>query len=197
LTWYGHSERVILGGECEYTSAYHHFPDYGVLEIINDQGEAAAAEGECGELVGTGLLNRALPLIRYRTGDRARKLDSACQCGRHFDRFDSVEGRWGQEYLVGKNGSRISLAALNMHGDMFANVVRYQYYQSSPGSMVIRLLVAQDFTPEEARSIELAYARKACGELTVSAQVVPDLPLTGRGKLRRLVQDIPGTGPEG
>ncbi len=39
FSWYGHSERVVLGGECERDSTYDQFPDYGVLEIVNDAGK--------------------------------------------------------------------------------------------------------------------------------------------------------------
>ena len=91
----------------------------------------AVGEGEKGEIVGTGLLNRSLPLIRYRTGDRARRLSNSCKCGRSFERFDEVEGRWKQEFVIGRSGSRISVAALNVHGSVMDRVARYQYRQAS------------------------------------------------------------------
>ena len=47
-SWYGHSERVVLAGECENNSTYHHFPDYGILEIIDDNGNLCDREGEIG-----------------------------------------------------------------------------------------------------------------------------------------------------
>lgn len=191
-SWYGHSERVILAGECERGGAYHHFPDYGVLEIVDDRGEVVDRDGESGELIGTGLLNRSMPLVRYRTGDRARKLPYRCECGREFDRFDQVEGRWKQEFLIGRNGSRISTAALNMHGPLFERVVRYQYFQDTPGRMELRIMVSGDFAPdEEVPVLERAFARKSGDELAVTVRVVDDIPLTGRGKYRRLVQAIP------
>lgn len=190
FSWYGHSERIVLGGECEETTAYHHFPDYGVLEIVDERGNAAK-EGGYGELVGTGLLNRSLPLIRYRTGDRARRLPSRCKCGRCFDRFDEVEGRWKQEYVIGRNDSRISLAALNIHGPVFDRVRRYQYYQNTPGVMELRVMAAEGFGEEDIKRLSVAIARKLGDELTVNVKVVADIPLTKRGKCRRLIQEIP------
>jgi phenylacetate-CoA ligase len=190
FSWYGHSERMILGGECEQTAAYHQFPDYGILEIIREDG-ASAAEGETGELVGTGLLNRCLPLIRYRTGDLARVLPADCRCGRHFDRFDSVEGRWKQEFVIGKNGSRISMAALNVHGRELEKVLRYQYRQSVPGVVEFRMMATADFMDADLDAVLRLFARKTGDELEVRPVVVPDIPLTARGKLRRLIQEIP------
>lgn len=191
FSWYGHSERLILAGECEHTNAYHQFPDYGVLEIVDEKGEVLEQAGESGEVVGTGLINRSLPLIRYRTGDRARKLDHNCECHRKFDRFDQVEGRWDQEYIIGRNLSRISLAALNTHGPFFDNVVRYQYYQNKPGIMTLRLMVAPGFAEKDEKMIVEAFERKTGDELDIKVLVVEEIPLTERGKLKRLVQDIP------
>ena len=60
FSWYGHSERLILGGECQHTSDYHQFPDYGWLEILDEDGNEVAV-GERGEIVGTGFLTASCP----------------------------------------------------------------------------------------------------------------------------------------
>ena len=189
FSFYGHSERLILGTECEKTSVYHHVPDYGILEIVAEDGRPCIEDGERGELVGTGLLNRSLPFIRYRTGDRGRRRARECECGRAWERFDEVEGRWEQDMLEGRTGAPISLAALNMHGDLFERVARYQYRQTEPGRVALRVVAAPDFSPADAEAIERAYSDKVGDELDVSVEVVKDIPLTSRGKLRRLVKE--------
>jgi len=191
FSWYGHSERLILAGECEETSVYHHFPDYGILEMVRDDGEPIDEAGERGELVGTGLWNYSLPLIRYRTEDRARLRETHCSCGRSFQRFDRVEGRWKQEYVVGKTGSHISPAALNIHGDAFDHVLRYQYHQRRAGVLELRVVPGPDFQHEDIVLLQQAYRRKLGEELTVEVKLVEDIPLTPRGKLRRLIQELP------
>jgi phenylacetate-CoA ligase len=188
FSWYGHSERVILAGECECGDAYHHFPDYGILEMVAVDGDALVDVGERGELVGTGLHNRSMPLIRYRTGDVARRLSGECRCGRAFDRFDQVEGRWGQEYVVGANGTRIYTTALNMHGPYFDKVNRYQYVQRTPGQVDLRLMVADAFSRDDLATLKEAFGRKLGVELRVDPVLVADIPLTSRGKLRRVVR---------
>lgn len=190
FSFYGHSERVIMGGECEENETYHHFPDYGILEIIADDGYACDKEGERGELVGTGLLNRSLPLIRYKTGDYATRCECACECGRNWDRFTEVRGRWNQDMIVGKNGSRISVAALNMHGPIFEKVIRYQYFQNNIGVCDLRIMVNPDFDDDDRLSIENSYRSKTGEELEIKVKVVDDIPLTGRGKLKVLVTEI-------
>ena len=48
----------------------HVIPAAGILEILREDGSPCSA-GEVGEIVVTGLLNDAMPLIRYRVGDYA------------------------------------------------------------------------------------------------------------------------------
>lgn len=192
-SWYGHSERVVLAGECEKNSSYHHFPDYGVLEIVDDDGKSCEREGERGEIVGTGLLNRCMPLIRYRTGDYATRLLSECECGRCWDRFANVEGRWRQDMVVGRSGARISLAALNMHGPLFERVVRYQYFQEKAGVCMLKLMVAPGFSEQDGLAIQAAYTDKVGSEIEFRVHVVDDIPLTSRGKLRLLDSRLAAT----
>ncbi len=186
---YGHSERLILGAECETEHVYHHVPDYGVLEIVADDGSPCDVEGDRGELVGTGLHNRSMPLIRYRTGDRATRLDSSCSCGRVRERFTDVEGRWKQDVLVGRDGTRISLTALNMHGPVLRNVVRYQYAQLEPGCAAFRVVPSPSFGDEDLRMIEGAFRDKVGDRIDLTVEVVESIGLTERGKLARLVHE--------
>jgi phenylacetate-CoA ligase len=186
FAWYGHTERVVFGGECEKNSTYHHFPDYGILEIIDDNGNSCEKEGERGEIVGTGLNNRCMPLIRYRTGDYATRLVPHCECGRCWDRFTDVEGRWKQDMVIGKSGTKISIAALNMHGPLFLRVVRYQYFQDMPGICSLKVMVAPEFTEKDRVAIESAYQDKVGDEVRFEVQIVQDIPLTTRGKLKLL-----------
>lgn len=186
FSWYGHSERLVLGGECERDSAYHHFPDYGILEILAEDGRACDREGEEGEVVGTGLHNFSMPLIRYRTGDYATRRDAACACGRCWDRFDQVVGRWKQDLIVGRNGSRISTTALNMHGPVFDKIIRYQYYQDTVGCCELRVMTTPAFGETDRITIERAYRDKIGEELDIRVRPVADIPLTALGKLKLL-----------
>jgi len=53
FSFYGHSERLVIAGECEYSTEYHVEPLYGYCEIIDEQGVAS----QFGEIVATGFLN--------------------------------------------------------------------------------------------------------------------------------------------
>jgi phenylacetate-CoA ligase len=189
-TWYGHSERTVLGGECEKTRCYHNFPGYGILEIIKQDGFPCNI-GEQGEIIGTGFMNRSMPLIRYRTDDFAVRREPHCECGRQWDRFSDVMGRWSIEgFVIGKNGSRISAAALNMHGKVFKNVIRYQYYQEQKGKLEIRVIVNPQFSIEDEKKIIREHKKKLWSEMDIVVRRVDDIPLTKSAKQRRIICEI-------
>ena len=186
FSWYGLSERVALGGECEKNSSYHLMPDYGYVEIIKEDGTPCYEEGDEGEIVGTNLFNFSMPFIRYKTGDWAKRLSSECECGRNWDRITEVKGRWKKEFVVGSSGAKISTAALNMHGDLFNSVQRFQYFQDKPGEMVIKILPKKEFSSDSQDLIESAYKKKVGDELQMKIRIVDDIPLTKRGKVKML-----------
>lgn len=96
--WYGQAERVAAIGSCE-RGNYHVLTDYGAVELL--EGE----DGSC-ELIGTTLNNAAMPLVRYRTGDRVVPGNGRpCACGRVFPTVKAVIGR--QERTVNLPDGRV------------------------------------------------------------------------------------------
>jgi len=111
FSFYGMSEKVILAPECEYDHRYHAFPEYGVTEIVDKNGDPVG-EGERGELVGTGFLNYCMPFIRYRTGDYAVLSEQKCKCKRNHFMMEGLIGRSSDDFLVGKNGTLFSMTSI-------------------------------------------------------------------------------------
>ena len=64
-----------------------------LFEIINPATGRVLPAGQWGELVFTTLNRRAMPLIRYRTGDMSCLLSGACECGSPLQRIGLVKGR--------------------------------------------------------------------------------------------------------
>jgi phenylacetate-coenzyme A ligase PaaK-like adenylate-forming protein len=91
---YGMTEMGLGGGvECQALVGYHLREADLYFEIINPVTGQPAPEGEEGEVVFTTLARRGMPLIRYRTGDRARFIPEPCPCGTILKRMAPVTGR--------------------------------------------------------------------------------------------------------
>jgi len=98
---YGLSELMGPGVafECEEQDGLHVWSDHFFVEVL-DENDEQVAEGEKGELVLTSLTKQALPIIRYRTGDITRLLESECSCGRTTTRISRLLGRADDMLIV-------------------------------------------------------------------------------------------------
>ncbi len=92
---YGLSEIIGPGvaGECEVRDGLHIQDDHFLPEVIDPATDQVLGPGREGELVLTTLTKRALPLVRYRTGDVTTLTDAPCPCGRTSIRMARVKGR--------------------------------------------------------------------------------------------------------
>ncbi len=92
---YGLSEIIGPGvaGECEAQAGLHIQDDYFLPEVVDPASGEALPPGREGELVLTTLTKRAMPLVRYRTGDITTLVDEPCRCGRTSVRMARVKGR--------------------------------------------------------------------------------------------------------
>jgi phenylacetate-CoA ligase len=92
---YGLSEIIGPGvaGECEVREGLHVADDHFLPEIVDAVSGAPLPPGAQGELVLTTLTKRALPMIRYRTGDITTLALQPCRCGRTSARIARLKGR--------------------------------------------------------------------------------------------------------
>jgi len=189
-SWYGHSEYAALGGECECSERYHFYSEYGLTELLRGDG-TAASPGERGEIVATGFNNMAMPLIRYRTQDFARRSTTdACPCGRHYLLVDAVEGRL-QEMIVSDAGNLVPMTAINMHTEVFDNVLQFQFVQQRPGHLDMHIIPRSTYSRKDEKTIQEEMMKKIGHQFTLDIHIVDSIPTTATGKSRFLVQHLP------
>ena len=82
--------------ECPARDGAHIRHDALILEIVDPQSGAVLPTGQWGEIVLTTLTREAMPLLRYRTGDKGRLLTHTCGCGGALPRLDTVAGRYAE-----------------------------------------------------------------------------------------------------
>ncbi|WP_166371947.1 phenylacetate--CoA ligase family protein [Psychromonas sp. SA13A] len=180
---YGHTEKLIAAGECEYSSNYHVWPTYGYFELIDEQGNVITKQGEVGEIVGTGFINTVMPFIRYKTGDYAEYVADCCdKCNRNHIIIKDIRGHNIQEHLVTNESNMISWSAINMHDDTFDDVLKYQFYQDTPGKAIIKVVVNKGFSDIQKDRIGKNIGQKLDGRVIVKVEIVENIELTERGK---------------
>jgi len=189
---YGHSEKLVMAAQCESSEEYHVAPTYGYCEVL-DEKAAPVSSGENGELTGTGFINEVMPFIRYRTGDGVTRGGDRCdKCGRHHMLLKEIQGRWGQEFLVSRDGrTLISMTSLNLHDDTFDGVTRFQFQQSEPGKVVLKLVTTKTGAAKEAGRFYRHFEPKLAHAIDLQVQFVDEIPLTRMGKQPMIDQRCP------
>lgn len=190
FSWYGHSERAVLGGECEHSSDYHLYPQYGLTEVVDGRGAYLDQDGDIGEIVATGFDNFVMPLIRYRTMDVGVIAKGNCACNRHYPRLKRIDGRL-QELILTKIGRRISMTAINMHSPVFNNLNQFQFYQDVAGKVTFLYSPKSTFGAGDESSIRLELGEKLGADVELLLKPVDEIPRTPSGKYRFLIQKIP------
>jgi phenylacetate-CoA ligase len=107
---YGCEEVSLIACECERHEGLHLNIDHVFVEFLRDDG-TDAEPGEDANIVVTDLINRGMPLIRYRVEDRGVLSDRACSCGRGLPLMERVTGRQA-DFLKRADGSLVAGVSL-------------------------------------------------------------------------------------
>jgi phenylacetate-CoA ligase len=175
FNWYGNSEFTCNIIECA-AGRLHYRTDYGVLEVEPD-----------GTMICTGLNNRAMPLIRYRQGDRVTLAPAAanCPCGCTFPIVERVEGRL-EDYVRTPDGRYVG--RLDHLFKDARGVREAQLVQTRLDELVVRVVKAGNFDEQPVR----AEARQRLGDaVRLRFEYVDAIKRTPAGKFRFVVSQLP------
>jgi phenylacetate-CoA ligase len=182
---YGMAEIVAAAGECE-AGQLHLWPEVGWLEVM--EGGRHAPRGKPGEFICTGLLNDAMPLIRYRVGDRGALLgeEYPCRCGRTLPVLAYVEGRM-DDVLYTPDGRPVG--RLDPVFKARLAIREAQVIQETLDVVRVRYVPAEGFGNADARSI-IAGLRARIGSVDVIMEEVEAIPRTAGGKFRAVISKL-------
>ncbi len=179
---YGTSETKEIAWQCP-EGGMHLNSDVVRLEVLDDAGRTLPA-GEEGNLVATLLVNHAMPLIRYLTGDRGALLSGRCSCGRSSPLLGVVSGRLA-DMLVLQGGQRISPYALTSALERVDGLLRYQVSQLDPVRLRVRAIAEGAANRERiAHEMRTALRYDVAPFIDVDVEFVDRLPTGPRAKFR-------------
>jgi phenylacetate-CoA ligase len=183
---YGQSEAVCAMSECEH-GRLHLWPEAGYAEVL-DEHDRAAPRGEVGKLICTGLLNDAMPLVRYEVRDMAQlpAENAACPCGRSLPVVEKVVGRL-DDAIITKDGRRLALLDVIFGPEL--HVQEAQLIQESLDLMRVRVVPAAGWSAADEQQIRAAL-RQRMGEVEVLVEAVPQIERTWAGKFRVMISKV-------
>ena len=186
---YGHTEGAVLGIQCRHSELIHFVPQVGIVELL-DHENAPVSPGNLGEITVTGFNNYAMPFIRYKTGDLARKATTECSCGRDWLLAESIEGRL-QDFLIDENGGQVAVGPTIFDYNFdWSGVERFQIFQEKIGLVLFRYVTRGQLPVGWASNFE-ARIDKVLGErFQVQFEQVHKLDFTRIGKFRYVDQRL-------
>jgi phenylacetate-CoA ligase len=186
--FFSHHENVALITECE-NQTKHMCEDFAYNEIVDEYGNDASKLG-AGELVGTGFSNYAMPLIRYKIGDKVvlEDVHKQCGCGRQFRIVREVVGRQN-DYLETPDGRFIG-NVLEHSVDDAKGVMLSQCIQDEKDHIYINLIVDKNFSEDSEKALEKGLRKRLGNEMRIDFKVVSQLERSKSGKTPFIISKI-------
>jgi phenylacetate-CoA ligase len=180
---YGQAEGVAMAMECAH-GKMHIVPGLGIWEILRED-SSSCDPGEVGEIVATGLINDAMPLIRYRLGDYAAwAKDQSCACGSGQPIITSLEGRV-DDYLITSDGRKIGRLSTAMKRS--PSIHSAQIVQDRAGHAYLLVRPGQGYRPSDAAAIRDDIIERI-GAFDFDIVETARLPKTPQGKMVLVVR---------
>ncbi len=187
---YGCTEFSNVAVECETREGLHINVDNLWVEVVDDDDRPVT--NALGDIVITDLANRAMPLIRYKIGDKAVMTDDLCSCGRTFPMLRNIVGRVSDTLRMA-DGTEIHDMYFLWKLSRAPGLVRFRVVQDTPAH--IRVEIEHDGAVDRAttsRWIDDALADLAGRGVAHDIEYVGSIPLTGAGKMRFFVSELAG-----
>ena len=184
---YGAQEFNRMAWDCDRHESMHVDADSVVIEVLD--GDRALGPGADGELVVTGLVNRLMPLIRYRIGDTGRHVEGRCGCGRGLPLLDVTEGR-KDDVIDLPDGRRVGPRVIAPRIEELDGFTQYRLVQKAIDRVEVLVVLERDAGPDVARRIESVTRNLLGSGVDVAIRPVDAIPLNRRGKLRKVVSEL-------
>jgi phenylacetate-CoA ligase len=176
-----------MAWECKERKGMHIDADSVLMEFLKDG--APVTDGEVGDMVVTGLVNRAMPLIRYYIGDRGILSDRKCACGRGLPMVEAIEGR-RDDFIKLPSGKEISPRALVPLIERYKDILEFRIVQKARDVLHVHVVGSAAVSEDIITKMRKGLFEIIDENVSISIEVVQELPRTERGKLRAVISEI-------
>ena len=175
--WYSFGENCCIAAQCEYGN-YHVFDEYGIIEVLKD--DRPARTGEEGDIVATSLSNAAMPLIRYRVGDRGVLGSAECPCGNRSTIIESIIGR-SDDVVITPEGRIVGRLDFLLFEDA-SGVAEAQIIQNTPEAVEVLIVTEGILGPEQQNALEAKLRERLGFTIQIKFRIVEKIPRTEASK---------------
>ncbi len=182
---YGAREFGTAAFECREKQGMHILTESVYFEVI-----PTSPGSDIGTLLVTDLLNRTMPLIRYRVGDIARLDFSPCPCGLPTPRLCDVSGR-ETDIIWRPDGSGLPGTEIVSMVGRSGIKVKVQVIQEQERLIVIKVEGMIDSNKNEIESLIHIFRKDISADIEYRVESVERIKRTPSGKYRYVISNIP------
>lgn len=181
---YGLSEKMAFAAERLDEEGHYEFnPLYGVTELVDEAGQPVTEPGREGRIVGTGFLSTGMPFIRYDTGDFGTLVELPTPDNGQRLRIRALAPRRKPGFLISFEGQRVVTVDLTSEDPaLFEGIAEYQFYQDTPGEVVIRYILDRNGTLAGIERLRDQLMQQSRGSLAFRLEAVSQIAAGRSGK---------------
>jgi phenylacetate-CoA ligase len=184
---YGANEAGTIAFQCSRRENYHINVDSVHVDIMI--GDRPAKVDERGEVVVTNLDLRVMPIIRYRVGDIAQKIEENCPCECSFPLMGKIAGR-SDGFVIGANGKLFSALEVSLLMHPIQGIKHYRLVQEKYGHVRVEW-VAKNRNSNSENEILLLLKKHLGAETTIEVRKVTEIRRERSGKIRSVISNLP------
>lgn len=160
------------------------WPEAGKLEVTSETG-VISNYGK-GELIVTGLINRAMPLIRYRVGDSVEIIE-ADRINLPYDRFGQIFGRT-DDLLISNNGDLVGRLDPVFKFDL--KIKEAQIIQEDYGLFTVNVVPDIGYSSKDVNAISERLKERVGKNAIVNVLTLETIPRGANGKFKSVISKV-------
>jgi len=181
---YACSEIGDIAWQCSQASGYHINADNCIVEILHENEPVRV--GEVGDVTVTNLNRYAMPLLRYKNGDRAQLTDQPCPCGCRLPMIKELLGRTGDNVVL-PDGQIFFWNHLKSHMT-HPHVHQFQILQNRDGNIAVQYVPDPEGDLDRLDSLLYHRFQGMVGDsIQIKIDRVREIPQAASGKSKLVV----------
>ena len=187
ISRYSNQECGLISQQCKLGTEYHINTASFYVEILDLEKDISVEDGKLGRIVVTDLYNKAMPMIRYDTGDLG-VMSHECECGIHGKVLKRVEDR-RVDFITATNGDLLSpITIINAMWE-YSDLLQWQFIQHAPQEFEMKINCTSDTYHREKEMLKVlkSYVGK---DVEIKVTYVNETPLLASGKRKSVLNSM-------
>lgn len=178
-----------FGGNEDLSGAMYLWPEAGILEVV-DRNDQILPAGKNGNFVITGLINKAMPLIRYRVGDSGVIAPYRASQTRNYATLEEITGR-NDDLIYTIDGKLVGRLDPVFKGDF--NIKAAQIIQERLDFIRILIVPFPAYDNQEGEEIVQRLRERIGSQSQISLELVDSIPTGANGKFKAVISHVKQT----